>query len=83
VSGILVSARRCWCGFEPVTSFVSPSQFRIAVTSCFLSGIILEPSDKRLEFFFLIELPWLFLEHIHKVFDEMFVREKVLSWVHL
>jgi hypothetical protein len=54
------------------------------VTSCFVSGIIFELSDQNDQIFFIfIELPLLFIKHIHKMFDEMLVREKMLSWVYL
>jgi hypothetical protein len=44
-------------------------------------GIAPESSDKKTQvLFILIELSWLFLEHDHKVFYEILVRGKVLSW---
>jgi hypothetical protein len=46
-----------------------------------VAGIILELSDKKAQVFLvLVELPWWFLEHAHKVFNEMLVRGKVLLW---
>jgi hypothetical protein len=47
------------------------------------SGIILEPSDPRFEFFLILAvLLWWFLSHIHEVFDEICVRQCGALLVH-
>jgi hypothetical protein len=45
------------------------------------AGLVLESSDLMLEFSYILAmLSWWFLGHARKVFDEMLVMGKVLSW---
>jgi hypothetical protein len=48
----------------------------VRFSSARATGLVLEPLNLKLEFslFFAI-LSWWFLEHVHKVFDKMSVRQ--------
>jgi hypothetical protein len=79
----------CVCGvswfYLSVTPLVLSSCCKLRWCACgfllVVAGIILELSDKKAQVFLvLVELPWWFLEHAHKVFNEMLVRGKVLLW---
>jgi hypothetical protein len=43
--------------------------------------VFMSQQIKGMSFLVLIEFPWLFPWHAHKVFDELLVRGKVLSWL--